>query len=403
MKLTCPGCSAQYTIAPERLYGRRVKVRCKRCGESFPVDSSQQSEEVYAHQVSATTETGAPSHATSLAGALTGERNETSVLFSLAALAKQAPAPPAPQTSTVTESSALIDLRALVSATSKGDAAAKRADDTVNLSGGGPFAPLFAPALPPPVTFVPAENERAARRGKGPIVIGAMTLAVVAMVGVAAFAGVRSRSSAPAVTAVTAATAVSAPADVPSVAGTAPSTDPAMAASEAPLASGTQLGAVAPVRMGTTSNVAPPSRSAAHSNDSRSVAAQAPAVSTPSTATKCCPGESEIACQMRISAGAACSAEPPASTVTSAAAFDRPAAARALGINVASCKRADGPTGAGHVKVTFQPSGSVSAVDVDAPYAGTATGACVAQRYRRAAVPPFAGGPLSVGKSFAIE
>jgi hypothetical protein len=106
---------------------------------------------------------------------------------------------------------------------------------------------------------------------------------------------------------------------------------------------------------------------------------------------------------MRVAAGAACSAEQPASTVTSAAPFDRAAAARALGINVSSCKRADGPTGAGHVKVTFQPSGSVSAVDVEAPYAGTATGACVAQRYRAASVPAFAGGPLSVGKTFAIE
>jgi len=55
------------------------------------------------------------------------------------------------------------------------------------------------------------------------------------------------------------------------------------------------------------------------------------------------------------------------------------------------------------VKVTFQPGGSVSAVDVEAPYAGTATGACVAQRYRGASVPAFAGGSLSVGKSFVIE
>ena len=124
------------------------------------------------------------------------------------------------------------------------------------------------------------------------------------------------------------------------------------------------------------------------------------AASTPSTPAKCCPGESEIACQMRISAGAACGGESPR---TSPQAFDRPAAARALGISVSSCKRTDGPTGAGHVKVTFQPSGSVSAVEVEAPYAGTATGACIAQRYRGATVPAFTGGPLAVGKTFAIE
>jgi predicted Zn finger-like uncharacterized protein len=33
MKLTCPACSAKYNVSDERLDGRRVKVRCKRCGE----------------------------------------------------------------------------------------------------------------------------------------------------------------------------------------------------------------------------------------------------------------------------------------------------------------------------------------------------------------------------------
>ena len=70
---------------------------------------------------------------------------------------------------------------------------------------------------------------------------------------------------------------------------------------------------------------------------------------------------------------------------------------------MASCKRADGPTGAGHLKVTFQPSGSVSAVEMEPPYAGTPTGACIAQRFRGATVPAFSGSSLSVGKGFAIE
>jgi hypothetical protein len=106
---------------------------------------------------------------------------------------------------------------------------------------------------------------------------------------------------------------------------------------------------------------------------------------------------------MRVAAGATCSAEPTGPTVTSAPPFDRVAAARALGVSVASCRRGDAPSGAGHVKVTFQPSGNASAVEVDAPYAGTATGSCIAQRFRGASVPPFAGAPLSVGKSFVIE
>src|SRR5690348_7143212 len=48
MKVTCPACSAKYTVSAERLDGRRVRVRCKRCGQSFPVEPLQEGEEVYA-------------------------------------------------------------------------------------------------------------------------------------------------------------------------------------------------------------------------------------------------------------------------------------------------------------------------------------------------------------------
>jgi hypothetical protein len=130
--------------------------------------------------------------------------------------------------------------------------------------------------------------------------------------------------------------------------------------------------------------------------DARSTAPRIASAAPPSTAIvvqNCCAGETDTACQIRLAAGAPCAAPP----------FDRPSAARALRVDLAGCKRADGPTGAGHLKVTFQPSGSVSAVDVEAPYAGTAEGACIAQRLRGASVPAFAGGPLTVGKSFTIE
>jgi hypothetical protein len=85
--------------------------------------------------------------------------------------------------------------------------------------------------------------------------------------------------------------------------------------------------------------------------------------------------------------------------------FDRGAAAASLGgINVASCKKGDGPTGGGPVKVTFAPSGNVSTVDVDAPpFSGTPVGGCVAGKYRSAHVPAFSGGPVTVGKSFSIN
>src|SRR5882724_9399104 len=51
----------------------------------------------------------------------------------------------------------------------------------------------------------------------------------------------------------------------------------------------------------------------------------------------------------------------PAAAAGGSAPFDRGAAAAALGaINVAACKKGDGPTGSGHIKVTFAPNGSVS-------------------------------------------
>lgn len=94
----------------------------------------------------------------------------------------------------------------------------------------------------------------------------------------------------------------------------------------------------------------------------------------------------------------------PATTGGGGAPFDRGAAAGALGaVNVESCKRPGGPTGTGHVKVTFAPDGSTSAVTVDGPFAGTDVGTCVEAKYRSARVPAFNGAPTNVGKSFTIN
>jgi hypothetical protein len=89
----------------------------------------------------------------------------------------------------------------------------------------------------------------------------------------------------------------------------------------------------------------------------------------------------------------------------SSAPFDRGAASAALGgVAVQSCKKPDGPTGSGHVKITFAPNGTVSSAVVDSgPFPGTAVGGCIAGKFRGAHVPPFSGGPVSVGKSFAIN
>lgn len=93
-----------------------------------------------------------------------------------------------------------------------------------------------------------------------------------------------------------------------------------------------------------------------------------------------------------------------APAAASGAAFDRGAAAASLGgVNVASCKKPDGPTGSGHITVTFAPSGSVSSAVVDGgSFPGTPVGGCIAGKYRGARVPAFGGSPVKVGKSFSL-
>jgi len=87
--------------------------------------------------------------------------------------------------------------------------------------------------------------------------------------------------------------------------------------------------------------------------------------------------------------------------------FDRAAAMSALSRAAGaakSCKKDDGPTGSGKVKVTFAPSGNVTSATVEGPpFAGTAVGGCVAAAFRSAHVPPFDGASISVSKTFTIN
>src|SRR3954470_20859293 len=90
---------------------------------------------------------------------------------------------------------------------------------------------------------------------------------------------------------------------------------------------------------------------------------------------------------------------------STAGAFDRAAAAAALGaVNIGSCKKTGGPTGAGKVTVTFAPNGTVSNAEIDgAPFAGTAVGGCIAAKYRGVHVAPFSGAAVTVAKSFSLS
>lgn len=71
---------------------------------------------------------------------------------------------------------------------------------------------------------------------------------------------------------------------------------------------------------------------------------------------------------------------------------------------LASCKKADGPTGPGKVKVIFGNAGNVtSAVMFGPPYEGTPVGDCAASRFKAARVPPFQGPPGTVEYGFRIN
>lgn len=94
---------------------------------------------------------------------------------------------------------------------------------------------------------------------------------------------------------------------------------------------------------------------------------------------------------------------PPAAGATKP--FDRGAASASLGGiagSARSCKKPGGPTGSGSVRVTFAPSGTVTSTDVGAPFGGTSVGNCIAGLFRRAKVPPFTGSAVSVRKSFTL-
>ncbi|MBX3227513.1 MAG: protein kinase [Labilithrix sp.] len=66
------------------------------------------------------------------------------------------------------------------------------------------------------------------------------------------------------------------------------------------------------------------------------------------------------------------------------------------------CKKEGGVTGPGTATVTFAPDGSVTSVAIDAPYAGTPTGDCVAGQFKRQKTTPWQGSPQSVKHSFEV-
>jgi hypothetical protein len=87
--------------------------------------------------------------------------------------------------------------------------------------------------------------------------------------------------------------------------------------------------------------------------------------------------------------------------------FDKSAAAAALGAAAsasAGCRKEGDPSGLAVVKVTFTNSGKATRAVIEGPpFAGTATGGCIAAQMRAAKVPPFGGDRVTVSKRVVIQ
>lgn len=87
--------------------------------------------------------------------------------------------------------------------------------------------------------------------------------------------------------------------------------------------------------------------------------------------------------------------------------FDREAAAAALtssATEASSCRKEGEPSGVASVIVTFSPSGRVTSASIGGPpFAGTATGGCIASVLRKTRIPAFEGERVTVSKTVVIQ
>ncbi len=316
------------------------------------------------------------------AHALTGARNETSVLFSLSALTGTPSTPPS-----TTEASGLIDIRQLGARISSDDDEKKsRIEDIMNLSGGGAFSPtLVAPVLTAPIlddysADAVAGDANASRTKKR-----------AGLVGKAVGAGI-------AVVAVAAGTAIYLMADRGSSSATQTSRASAVMAVPVPEASQKPPTAAAEVGSNPHEPAVPPA-TVDHEEPARSPPTTAPAETKPASTNPAALSKEAMAPTPR--------ATPKAEAPFEAAPFNLAEARTRLSAAAAgasACKKSGGPTGTGHVVIVFGPSGNPQSVSVTgAPFSGTPTAACVAARFRAVRVPSFGGSPFSVSKSFSIN
>lgn len=98
--------------------------------------------------------------------------------------------------------------------------------------------------------------------------------------------------------------------------------------------------------------------------------------------------------------------EPTATAAGGDRPFDRGAASAQLGGAAGAakgCAKPDGPKGSAKVQVTFSPSGKATQATVGPPFAGTSVGSCIAGSFRGLSVPPFTGSAVTVSKTVTIK
>lgn len=433
MKITCQECQSNFSVADEKVAGTIVKIRCKKCGatmvvngktgtttterKSLPDDAPalsgsdvteaaaeesepraalreggrDKSKDLFGDAASA----GSEGDSSKTEAKLTGGRNESSVLFSLKSLTKEGDAAPAKTADSKTtasgDGSGLIDIRALAGKKSD-DKPSAAVDDILSLGGGGAFGPsLTAPNLAvAPVETTPSEAPKE-KNNRGIIfaIIGsAVFLGVVIVIAVVATRPSGDATRPDPVTTTSATPGPQPSAEPPKVAQATPQpteTTTAKPPGELPTSiPSSGHGAVA----------AAPKGSSKPEPTTQPVAAVTPTVTKPLSLEE----------ELRKKAGQPTTAPTKPADTGGGGSFDRAAAGISLGgINIASCKKPDGPTGSGHVTVTFDPSGSVQSAIIDGgPFPGTPVGGCIAGKYRGAHVPAFSGSPVKVGKSFTL-
>ena len=307
MKLSCPTCQARYTIADEKVLGKVVKIRCKRCRSIIVVEGAIPEE-----QTDPGTEAPEP-RTVEASNPWMGQRHEQSVLFSLASLQQGRPADPT--AAAPSESSGLIDLQMLARAMKSPDRGAEPGDDVLHLGVGGIFAPQalgVGSESASEGTSAPADHPHARAGSVARGVIAALGVALVALVASAAtFAASRAPSTReiPATTATSELAPPLATNLATAVGRTDASSDLTLAQATPPSVPALRSQAPAPIKPARTARATPiPSTTAS--------AHPVPSASP----SRCCPGETEMTCEMRRAVGTGCINHPL-----------EPAAARALG------------------------------------------------------------------------